>query len=74
MRKLTIIFFCLWVCNLLHAQDGHYTQFYQNPLYLNPALIGDPSGAIRLGGIYRTQWQSVEAPYTNYGVFGDMKV
>ncbi len=74
MRTVYIIIIGLFLFNIANAQDGHYTQFSQNPLFLNPALVGGENGQIRLGGIYRSQWQSVKAPYTNYGVFADAKL
>lgn len=40
------------------AQDIHYTQFYNSPLTLNPALTGVINGAYRIGAIYRNQWFS----------------
>lgn len=74
MRKLQIICFCLFVFIGVQAQDGHYTQFFQNPLFLNPALTSAQTGQIRLGGIYRSQWQAIQSPYVNYGVFADVNI
>ncbi|MCS6820077.1 MAG: PorP/SprF family type IX secretion system membrane protein [Chitinophagales bacterium] len=41
------------------SQDFHYTQFFNSPLTLNPALTGFTRGSFRLGAAYRTQWFSV---------------
>lgn len=38
------------------AQDIHFTQFYMSPLTLNPAQTGAFEGTLRIGGIYRDQW------------------
>lgn len=38
------------------AQDIHYSQFYNSPLTLNPALTGKIGGTFRVGAIYRNQW------------------
>lgn len=54
------------------AQDIHFSQFYQSPFSLNPALCGDFDGAYRLIGNQRTQWRSVTVPYTTLGFAADM--
>ncbi|MFT5384281.1 MAG: type IX secretion system PorP/SprF family membrane protein [Saprospiraceae bacterium] len=74
MKAINTLFFCLVFLFSGNAQDGHYTQIFQNPLYLNPALIGSGQEAIRIGGIYRSQWQSIKAPYSNSGIFADAKI
>lgn len=44
----------------LQAQDVHYTLHNYAPLWLNPALTGSFYGSVRVGGIYRGQWHSIE--------------
>lgn len=41
------------------AQDHLYSQFFNSPLYLNPALTGQFKGDLRMNLIYRNQWTSV---------------
>ena len=48
-----------------YAQDPTFSQFYNSPLYLNPALIGEEE-FVYLNFAYRTQWKSLENPYTTY--------
>lgn len=55
-----------------HAQDIHFSQYYQSPFSLNPALCGDFDGAYRLIGNQRTQWRSVTVPYSTLGFAADM--
>ncbi len=43
----------------LQAQDIHYSQFYQAPLLLNPALTGHMPGKFRVNAMYRRQWASI---------------
>ncbi len=38
------------------AQDIHYSQFYNAPLTVNPALTGRIAGSFRIGINYRNQW------------------
>jgi len=42
------------------AQDYIYSQFYNSPVYLNPALTGQFKGAFRMNMIYRNQWSGME--------------
>lgn len=56
--------FSLCVCAFcLPAQDLHFSQFYNNPLRLNPALTGGFEGHLRGSLLYRQQWTSVPVPY-----------
>lgn len=44
------------------AQDPQFTQFYANPLYLNPAFAGS-SRCPRVGINYRNQWPALKETY-----------
>jgi type IX secretion system PorP/SprF family membrane protein len=65
LRLLSLIC-CLVVlvlsANKLTAQDIHYSQYYAQPMTLNPALTGKFDGEWRAGAIYRSQWASVVKP------------
>ncbi|MCO6478618.1 MAG: PorP/SprF family type IX secretion system membrane protein [Phaeodactylibacter sp.] len=67
-----IILFLLCFCRLgLPAQDVHFSQFYNAPLSLNPALCGAFDGDQRFAATYRNQWGSVPVPYeTFFGAYG----
>ena len=45
------------------AQDPHFSQFYNAPMQLNPALAGLLEGDTRAIANYRTQWSSIAAPF-----------
>src|SRR2546423_15102737 len=47
----------------MHAQDTHFSQFFEAPLLRNPSLAGLFEGDIRVQGVYRNQWASVTTPY-----------
>jgi type IX secretion system PorP/SprF family membrane protein len=55
----------------LFAQDIHFSQFFQSPLLLNPALCGQFEGSYRVGLNQRTQWRSVTTPYSTFAVGAD---
>ncbi|HLF65211.1 MAG TPA: PorP/SprF family type IX secretion system membrane protein [Saprospiraceae bacterium] len=52
----------------LNAQDIHFSQFYQSPLTLNPALTGVMNCNTRVIANYRNQWAPV-IPGNAYNTF-----
>jgi len=58
------------------AQDLHYSQFFNNPLTVNPANTGFiPDADYRLGASYRNQYSSILAePYKTISIYGDAQV
>lgn len=72
-NRLTKIVFALLLAVLggtTQAQDPHFSQFYANPLYLNPALAGSALTP-RLTLNYRNQWPSLDANFVTYGASYD---
>lgn len=61
-----LVALCLSV-HTLHAQNYHFSQFYSQPLSLNPALTGAFDGVIRGSVTQRTQWLSVTKPFLTLG-------
>ena len=55
---LTVLFSTCLSENLF-AQDPLFTQFYANPLYLNPALAG-AARCPRINLNYRNQWRNAK--------------
>ena len=55
------------------AQDIHFSQFYMNPVYLNPALTGNFDGEWRFALNQRSQWRSVSRPYNTVGISAENK-
>jgi type IX secretion system PorP/SprF family membrane protein len=70
---LTVFLLFFWCFSRLTAQDIHYAQFFQNPIYANPALAGVSSGDMRFSAIYRNQWSSVPVPYRTFSAHFDQK-
>ncbi|MBS7565234.1 PorP/SprF family type IX secretion system membrane protein [Mucilaginibacter sp. Bleaf8] len=62
MKQIRIYFFsvAMLLCTMsAWAQDHMYSQFFNSPVYLNPALNGQFEGDFRMNMIYRNQWASV---------------
>jgi len=55
------------------AQDPEFSQFYANPLYLNPALAG-VTVCPRIMANYRNQWPGLGSAYNTYNGSFDMVV
>ena len=73
MKKVFYLFiFCLTLMKL-SAQDIHLSQFWANPLYLNPAQTGMFDGDYRVAAAFRNQWRTVPVPYTTVSFCGDTK-
>ena len=52
------------------GQEAAYSQFYANPLYLNPSLAGTTLSK-RLSANYRSQWPSLNNAFTSFSVSYD---
>jgi len=77
MKTRLKILFGIW--NLLpviflHAQDIHFSQFFQTPLLRNPSLAGIFTGDIRVQAVYRDQWNSVTDAYKTASLDGEYKM
>jgi type IX secretion system PorP/SprF family membrane protein len=59
LKKLMVIGLLMLAGNYLHAQDHQYSQFFNSPVYLNPALNGQFEGTLRMNLIYLNQWTSL---------------
>ena len=68
---LGVLLFCLSFSVL--GQDIHYSQFFNSPLNMNPALTGIFNGDVRYAANYRNQWSSVPVPYMTFTGSWDQK-
>jgi type IX secretion system PorP/SprF family membrane protein len=60
--------------NAVEAQDIHWSQFNDNPLFQNPGNAGNFNGDYRFVANYRDQWRSVTVPYTTLSLSADGKL
>ncbi|HNM70170.1 MAG TPA: PorP/SprF family type IX secretion system membrane protein [Flavobacteriales bacterium] len=58
--------FCVLTAHATCAQDVHFSQFFNAPLTLNPALTGAITSDQRAALIHRSQWQSLGAPFRTF--------
>ncbi len=71
LTLITFTFITLYCASSsLSAQDVQYSQFYANPIYLNPAMTGS-SEMTRLGVNYRNQWPGLDQSFTSYSAHFD---
>lgn len=61
-RSFFILIISLMEIFTAKAQDPEFTQFYANPLYLNPAFAGSVN-CPRIALNYRNQWPSISGTY-----------
>lgn len=67
-----IISILLCGANILRAQvDPHFSQYYANPMWLNPALTGVIDGNMRLNLNAKQQWSGVGSGYNTAAVSMD---
>ena len=75
--KSRIIFLLLLVALIvpsLQSQDLHYSQFYNAPLVVNPALTGVFNGDQRVTFSFRDQGRSLPTPYLTFTAGYDQKI
>lgn len=80
MKEIKLLYFILLVAfsRGVIAQDPQFSQFDENPLYLNPASTGDLDG-IRFGVNYRNQWLAtpglaIPGPLSTYDAYSDFQL
>lgn len=70
---LVIVVLFLATFNMAKAQDPEFSQYYANPLYLNPAYAGSTECG-RLGLNYRNQYPSLANAYVTYNASYDQSL
>lgn len=73
-QKLNLLLFMLlaWMIRA-QGQDVIYSQFYANPIYLNPAIAGSKLCS-RLTLHYRNQWPTINSGYNSFSASYDQHV
>lgn len=75
--KIGKILLTAMVCTLglstSQGQDVQLSQYYNAPLYLNPAFAGTAENT-RVGLNYRTQWRGIDKPFNSVSLFADHNI
>ena len=72
-RWWLIIFFLILFPGISQGQDPGFSQFFANPIYLNPALTGT-SELPRTVASYRNQWPGNWTTYQTYSISYDQNL
>jgi type IX secretion system PorP/SprF family membrane protein len=70
---LFVLFAASFLLVDLYAQDPEFSQFYANPLYLNPALAG-VTVCPKVNANYRNQWPGIGKAFITYNASYDQYV
>ena len=70
MKKYLIII-TLFISSLGFAQDVHFSQIQESPLWLNPANAGFMDGYFRAVANYRNQWMAMGKAYQTMAISVD---
>ncbi len=71
LKRIYIILFLS--IGFAHAQDIHFSQFYESPLLLNPAAAGASNTDFRFVVNYKNQWKSVISPFKTTAIAFDAR-
>jgi type IX secretion system PorP/SprF family membrane protein len=77
LKFIKILFFLLSLLvssRKMYAQEGHFTQFFNAPVYVNPAEAGAEKDIIRVGLNYRRQWVKIASGFTTQALAADMRL
>jgi len=74
MKIFYIILFIVSASLVSLGQDIHFSQFFNTPLPVNPALTGFMKQDIRLNAIYRNQWRQANATFSTVAFGADVNL
>lgn len=73
INKILALFLGVVIASGYYAQDPEFTQFYANPLYLNPAFAGSKQ-CPRISLNYRNQWPGISGNFKTFSASYDQMV
>lgn len=72
-NKILLSVMSLLLFTSVSAQDVHFSQFFEAPLWRNPSLAGIFTGDVRVQAVYRDQWNNVTNAYRTGSVNAEVK-
>lgn len=73
-KKYLLIVLMMALFGRIYGQDHIYSQFFNAPIYLNPALTGQFEGDIRMNLIYRNQWSGLTGDLSYISASADLNI
>ncbi|KLT64546.1 PorP/SprF family type IX secretion system membrane protein [Pedobacter sp. BMA] len=74
MRRVSLLLLLIAGPLIALGQDHIFSQFYNAPIYLNPALTGQFEGDMRFNALYRNQWSGLASDYAYMSASGDLNL
>lgn len=76
LKKIFAALISVSISFVVSGQELHFSQYFNNPLIINPANTGfAPDADYRIGGSYRTQFSSIGGtPYKTMSLWGDVQL
>ena len=74
MKRALMILVCFGILTNAIGQDLHFSQIYNSPLTLNPALTGLFTGDQRAVLNFKDQWRSIGKTFRTYAVSYDQGI
>ena len=75
LKSFLLAFTLVLLGNNAYGQDPAFSQFYSNPLYLNPAFAGANNNGCPTANLnYRDQWPGIGRTYITYSASYDQHV
>lgn len=71
MKSNLFLILCLFIPAVSHSQDPQFSQYYNAPLILNPALAG-ATDCYRAGMNARSQWGGLPRAFNTASIFADL--
>jgi len=70
LKKILLTLFLVGLYFTSKAQDPHFSQFYANPIYINPSLAGTTEQG-RFSFNYRAHWAKLPGEFVTYNLAYD---
>jgi type IX secretion system PorP/SprF family membrane protein len=74
VNRLIVIIFSVLCNGVFFAQDVHWSQYFDNSIFINPANSGNFIGLSRAHLQYKDQWRSVTKPFQTFSITYDTRL